>query len=151
MFRQEKQDNMERRREKMDMSDNNADKPALELMKQIITLSSGVLAISATFIINVKSISPKYLILIAVSWIVLLISLFFGLETISTIVQGRLEKNDRIWSEGYGRVCGIISKYAFFIGLALFVLSAFLSILSIQKNKIESRKESTNNVIQYHR
>jgi len=104
-----------------------AHKVALELMKQIITLASGVLALSATFLEKLSSMSFLLLIVLAVSWLALLVSVFFGLETISAIVKSRLDP-DYQWSKGYGKDSARISKYTFVGGIALFALFAFLSL-----------------------
>jgi hypothetical protein len=121
---------------------NDASEAALELMKQLITLSSGVLALSATFIDKIGTASMYLLIVLGTSWIVLLGSLFFGLQTISSIVKSRLTK-DNEWSKGYGRTSARLSKYAFVVGIALFAVFAFLSFATA-KEEAQTSKPAAN-------
>lgn len=114
---------------KYDSENARADKAALELMKQLITLASGVLALSATFIERFQDLSTFLLILLAFSWLALVVSIFFGLGTISAIVQSRLHPGETDWSIGYGRTSALISKYGFFGGITLFAIFAFISLL----------------------
>jgi hypothetical protein len=104
-----------------------ASEAALEFTKQLITLSSGVLALSATFIDKLGTTSIFLLFVLASSWIVLLGSLFFGLQTISSIVKSRLTKDDE-WSKGYGQTSARLAKYGFVTGIALFAVFAFWSL-----------------------
>jgi len=116
------------------MSDSEADrkgaaaKHALELMKQIITLASGVLALSATFISHVPTENWLVRVLIAVAWLSLTLAVFFSLQTISSIVRGSLDP-DFDWSEGYGRRAAALGKYFFVAGLAAFAIFAFLTVV----------------------
>ena len=106
-----------------------AHKIAMELMKQLITLASGVLVLSATFLERLKEVPAYLFIPLAMSWIVLIVTILFGLETISVIVKSCLRKDDA-WSEGRGRISAKISKYSFVIGITLFAIFAFLSLVS---------------------
>jgi hypothetical protein len=101
-----------------------AHKIALEFAKQIISLSSGVLALSATFIKELPNANNCQLVLLAISWISLAVAIFSGLQTISAIVKSRLN-SDYDWSKGAGKNFAITSKYSFFIGIILFALFAF--------------------------
>jgi uncharacterized membrane protein len=56
---------------------------------------------------------------------VLIASVFCGLQTMSVIVKSRLTGNDE-WSRGRGKSYAQISKYCFVAGLTLFALFAFL-------------------------
>lgn len=114
-----------------------ADEPALELMKQLITLASGVLALSATFIEKVPRSSASHVVILIVAWVALLASIFFGLETISAIVKSRLDSNDD-WSAGYGKASAQVSKYAFTVGVALIALFAVLSFTASRSQGPES-------------
>jgi hypothetical protein len=100
---------------------------ALELLKQIITLAAGVLALSATFIEKFGSASIWLLIVLALAWVSLIVSVLMGLEAISAIVKSRLS-SDYDWSEGTGRSLASASKYAFVVGIALFAGFALLSL-----------------------
>ena len=139
-----------KREENLDMSnsESRADKAALELLKQLITLSSGVLALSATFITRLNGINDITLILLACSWVLLLISVFFSIQSISCIVPSRLSNNHKIWSEGYGRVSGMISKYCFFAGILIFVFSAFLYLLQATDNDTNHSNHNKDNIIE---
>lgn len=107
---------------------NKADEVALELMKQLITLSAGVLALTATFIDKLPK-GPSYmLIALLVSWLALVFSLYCGLETISVIVKSRLDGDARNWSQGAGKIYAICCKYGFIIGIVVFAVFAFVSL-----------------------
>ncbi len=102
---------------------------ALELMKQLITLSSGVLALSATFIGNFSTASVSLLTVLVAAWVFLTIAVLAGLETISAIVKSRLLP-EYDWSRGRGLKTARVSKYSFVLGLALFAIFAFLTLFS---------------------
>lgn len=95
-------------------------------MKQLIALASGVLALSATFIEKLIAHQWALIVLLCVSWAALVISVLFGLETISAIVKSRLEDDDE-WSRGYGQKSARTCKWTFVAGLALFAVFAILS------------------------
>jgi hypothetical protein len=102
---------------------------ALELMKQLITLSSGVLALSAAFLDKFRvSHSWEYLPLI-ISWVLLIASLITALNVISAMVQSRL-KPEREWHTGRAKLFGRISKIAFVLGISSFGLFALLATWS---------------------
>jgi hypothetical protein len=124
-----------------------ADEVALELMKQLITLASGVLALSATFVEKLK-LTPVYLpIILAFSWCALVLSVFGGLQTISAIVKSRLDPDESDWSEGYGKVRARIAKYAFIVGISLFALVALGSLLQMRRPQ-EAEKGVEINVLE---
>jgi hypothetical protein len=114
----------------------NADEAALELMKQLIALASGVLALSATFIGELAAQTIYLIIVLALAWLSLLVSIFFGLETISAIVKSRLDSNDE-WSKGRGKNTARISKHTFTTGIGLFAIFAFVSLISPSKNEVK--------------
>ena len=109
----------------MKNQDTDAHTIALELMKQIITLAAGVVALSATFLEKIKTGSIS-LVVLGLSWVALVISIFFGLQTISAIVKSRLNPEEHEWSKGRGQAYARISKYAFVVGISLFAIFAFL-------------------------
>jgi hypothetical protein len=105
-----------------------ADEAALELMKQLITLAAGVLVLSVTF---TEKFSCEYVllfVLLGIAWLALIVSVLFGLQTISAIVKSRL-KPEYDWSEGYGKKSAMVSKYSFVIGLALFAIFGFITLV----------------------
>lgn len=91
---------------------------ALELMKQLIALSSGVLALSATFIERLAPAGASYVAALLLGWVALIVALVAGLQTISAIVKSRL-RPEYEWSTGYGQKAAAVSKYAFVLGIAL--------------------------------
>lgn len=102
---------------------------ALVLMKQLITLSSGVLALSATFIGNFSTASVLFLTVLVAAWLFLILAVLAGLETISAIVKSRLFPAYD-WSSGLSLITARVSKYSFVVGLALFAIFAFLTLFS---------------------
>ncbi len=101
-------------------NNNDAHIVALEWIKQIITLSSGIIVLSATFLNTIfKQLNWSVSILI-VSWLLLLSSIIFGLKTISQITRSRIEQNDDWFYENEGK----ITKFLFITGIVLFVIFA---------------------------
>jgi hypothetical protein len=115
-------------RETVEPARSRADEAALELMKQLITLSSGVLALGAAFIDKLPKTPKYFLTFLFLSWVALILSLIFGLKTISAIVKSRLDSDDE-WSRGKGRTFGRISQSSFLSGIGLFATFAFLSLV----------------------
>jgi hypothetical protein len=110
------------------MNRTKADEAALELVKQLITLSSGVLALSATFIDKLPK-GPQFLLpILPTAWVALVISIYCGLKTISAIVKSRLDGNDG-WSKDKGKTYASCCQNCFLAGLTFFALFAFLSII----------------------
>lgn len=102
---------------------------ALELMKQLITLSSGVLALSATFIRQFRTAQVWSIPLLVVAWLLLITAIVAALDAISGIVKSRLDGNDE-WSRGRGKKAASLSKWTFIAGLALFTTFALTTILA---------------------
>lgn len=90
---------------------------ALELLKQLITLSSGALALSATFATEFRGQFPFTLVLPA-SWAAFVVSIITALRAISTIVQSKL-RPEHDWSSGKGKRNAAVSRRTFVLGLAL--------------------------------
>jgi hypothetical protein len=119
------------------MHTDDAAQVALEYIKQIITLASGILALSGTFIDKlVKTVSYQTA-LLPVAWVLLLISVYFGLATISTIVKSKL-KNDQNWAQGRGKKYATICKLTFVGGIAVFLVFVSWTLI------IQARAEATN-------
>lgn len=108
---------------------NDAHEVALDFAKQLITLSSGVLALSATFIRELPAATLIQLGLLALSWTALAISVYGGLQTISAIVKSRVN-SDHAWSSGAGQRYATTSKLAFLVGVVLFAAFAFSLLLT---------------------
>ena len=103
---------------------------ALELIKHLITLSSGVLALSATFVTRITDDANRWtLLLLGVAWLALTVSVVAGLQAVSAIVKSRLDGNEE-WSIGYGKGAAIASKYAFVVGLASVAAFAFATLVA---------------------
>jgi len=113
---------------------------AVELMKQLIALSSGVLIFSATFIEKFFTESIFLRFILGCAWFSLIIAVLGGIETISAIVKSRLS-SDYDWSKGYGKKSALFSKYSFVLGLILFSIFAFSTLISSSKNKDNSVHE----------
>lgn len=110
------------------MNATKADEAALELMKQLITLSAGVLALSATFIDKLPRGSSYTLGALAIAWIALVVSIYCGLKTISAIVKSRLASNDE-WSKNEGKSYAACCQNCFLAGITVFAAFAFLSLI----------------------
>jgi hypothetical protein len=102
---------------------------ALELMKQLITLSSGVLALSAVFLDRFRVSNPWDYLPLILSWAFLIASLIAVLNVISAMVQSRL-KPEREWHTGSARTLGRISKVTFVLGISSFGLFALIATWS---------------------
>jgi hypothetical protein len=107
-------------------SKDDAHQVALELVKQLITLSSGLLALSATFIDKFRDPFNSTMFLLVGSWLALIVSVSCGIDTISVIVKSRL-RPEMDWSEGRGKMSARLSRYGFVVGLALFAIFALTS------------------------
>jgi hypothetical protein len=116
--------------------DNRADTAAIDLVKQLITLAAGVLALSATFLEKIEPLSQGVLFILGAAWLLLIISVFGGIQTLSAIVKSRLN-GDNLWSKGKGRNYALTSKYGFLLGIALFALFAFF-LLAHRKPKVDA-------------
>lgn len=108
---------------------------ALEWLKQIITLSSGFIVLSATFISSVfKQLNWSIWFLIG-SWLSFLVSIIFSLETISVITQSRIDSNKE-WSMGRGKTYAKVAKWFFISGILIFIIFTIFNFLtSISKPK----------------
>ncbi len=101
---------------------------ALELVKQIITLASGVLVLSATFIQQFSISNLGQLALLVMSWLFLIGAVLAGLQSISAIIRSQLN-GDQTWATGRGRRIAMISKHSFVLGLTTFATFALLTLL----------------------
>ena len=75
-----------------------AQKSASDLVKLLISLASGVLALSATFIEKLSAGASWVVILLYLSWLALLVSIFFGVRTLSKLVHAQQTGTPR-WGE----------------------------------------------------
>ncbi|NWG06183.1 MAG: hypothetical protein HXY35_05775 [Chloroflexi bacterium] len=102
---------------------------ALDLLKQLITLSSGVLALSAAFIESLYPETTIQILTLIASWLCFAGSIYSGLQAMSAIVQSRLTPGYD-WSKGIGRVYAGASKYLFISGIVVFAVFALISFLA---------------------
>jgi len=105
-----------------------ADATALDLIKQLITLSSGVLALSATFIEKFTTSRMYLMLLLAVAWLLLMVSIYAGLQAMSALVQASLHP-EFTWVREHLVRYARISKYCFALGISCFALFAYTSFL----------------------
>jgi len=106
-------------------TNNDAHKIALEWIKQIITLSSGIIVLSATFIKTIFKQMNWTVFLLIISWILLLLSIILGLKTISQIVRSRMNQNDDWYYDNEGKV----TRCLFVAGIFVFVIFALINFL----------------------
>jgi len=122
----------EENKKEVPILNNDAHQLALEWIKQIITLSSGIIVLSATFITSIfKQLNWSIWILI-ISWVSLLLSIVYGLNTISVMIQSRIDQDDE-WHSGCGRAYAKAAKLFFIAGIFLFGIFALINFL-ISKN-----------------
>lgn len=107
----------------------NASEAALEFLKHLLTLASGVLVLSGTFVTKVDSISSLALCFLFASWASQIVCLFCALNAISAIIMSRV-KNSNDWQDGAAKTLSSIGKWAFFTGLILFAVFAALALNS---------------------
>jgi hypothetical protein len=106
-----------------------AGETALELMKQLITLSSGVLALSAAFLDKFRVESRLEYVPLLLSWTLLIAALIAALDTISAIVKSYLTPEHK-WHTGRGYTSARISKWTFVLGLICFGVFGLVTTLS---------------------
>jgi hypothetical protein len=110
--------------------DNRADSAAMSLVKQMITLSAGVLALSGTFLEKINSLPLLLMLVLALAWLALILSVFGGIQTLSIIVKSRLNRDDN-WSKHAGKRFAQLAKYGFLVGIGLFAIFAFCLFCTI--------------------
>jgi hypothetical protein len=115
---------------------------ALELMKQLITLSSGVLALSAVFLDRFRVSNPWDYLPLILSWAFLIASLITVLNVISSMVQSRLTP-EREWHTGSAKTLGRISKVTFVLGISSFGLFALIATWSTTSMPREGAAQSS--------
>jgi hypothetical protein len=103
-----------------------AHKVALEWLKHLITLCSGVLVISATFVRALFEEPSWTLIILLVSWGLLIASIITSLDTISRITGSRIN-NDRAWAGEPGRRLAAAARFCFISGITAFAAFALIN------------------------
>lgn len=116
-----------------------ASETVLELLKQLIGLASGVLALSATFVDKLKPSQPYLTCLLAVSWLLLIGAVFAGLQAMSASVKV-FHRPEFKWTERKLRNFARASKYCFIFGISAFALFAFLlNVLGLSDKNTDSQ------------
>jgi hypothetical protein len=107
---------------------------ALEMIKQIITLDAGILALSATFIPSLSKYSIISFICLVANWICFITSIICGINSISAMVRSQID-NDNKWNEGCGKNYALVSKITFVFGFCILVAFA-ISVLLVPVNHV---------------
>lgn len=131
------------------MKDHNkhASNTAVDYLKQLITLASGVLVFSAAFIGDFKAHGFWSYLSLGTSWMLLCLCLVCGLWSMAIIVKSSIDENDN-WAEGRGRTLSRISRVSFAIALFTFAVFAFISYVnqngaSLSHGSFESEEKVT--------
>jgi hypothetical protein len=115
------------------MAVNDAHSVAIEWLKQVITLSSGIIVLSGTFLSSVFKQLNWSIWLLMGSWLFLLGSIILSLETISVITQSRIQGNQD-WSKRPGRIYAGLAKLFFILGIGIFIFFALVNFISTYKS-----------------
>ncbi|MFA4819957.1 MAG: hypothetical protein WC613_03275 [Candidatus Aenigmatarchaeota archaeon] len=105
-------------------------KSAESLSKQIMTLSTGIIVLSATFLKDFFS-KPIHLEILGASWIFLSISIILGLLSLGAIIDN-MNRHKYDIHEGHARKMTLIQEIAFFLGIIGFWVFALLNMNLIQ-------------------
>lgn len=100
-------------------------KAALEWSKQILTLATGTLVLSGTFIKDIFKSSIKNPNLIMFSWILMSLSILFGILFLGKMVNILNEKKGEEVDVYSAKGVGIIHVAAFFFGLLFFIFFVY--------------------------
>ena len=109
-----------------------------ELVKQLITLASGILALSITFTKDVLKAIPKSTILLKLSWLVYLLSIIFGVWAMMAFTGMIFEAaikgvTDSVKEDWYGSsVIPLLAQIgSFIIATALLIAFGFKSLKAL--------------------
>lgn len=100
-------------------------KAALEWSKQVLTLATGTLVLSGTFIKDIFKSTVKNPNLIMVSWILMSLSVLFGILFLGKMVSILNEKKGKEVDVYSGMWVGVTHVTAFFLGLIFFVFFVY--------------------------
>ena len=100
-----------------------------EITKQILTLSTGVLALSVTYINNLPPILMQYAFLLYISWFLFALAIIMGLITLSSIVH-LLENNNYKPFEKVTTCPAMIQWISFIIGLISMTIFVIINVKS---------------------
>ena len=105
-------------------SDQRAHESARDLAKLIISLSSGIIAISATFVEKHTQGVRLVVVLLAISWILLIVSIFYGIKALITLVNAEQQDAQNWW--GMTRIPLRIAWNHFRAGVVTLTVYAFV-------------------------
>lgn len=98
-----------------------------DITKQLITLGSAILALSATFLKSIVGSYPLSIFLICISWILITISIIFGIITLASLVD-KLKNNIYDPFATPTRTPAIIQWITFVIGITLFLIFVIVNL-----------------------
>ena len=100
---------------------------AQDITKQIITLTTGVLVLSATFVKIFITSSPDYFIILISAWSLLTLSIVGGLFTLSSMVNN-LKNNKYEPFSKHTTIPAITQWISFILGFILFWIFVALNL-----------------------
>jgi hypothetical protein len=112
---------------------------AIDLVKQLITLASGVLALSATFLPNVKNLSVVGSVILLLAWLTLITSIICGIQSISNFIPD-IKDNTQDWIEGKSQKYAKCCKILFILGIVLIIGFAIYGSLN-KSQSLENPKQ----------
>ena len=118
----------------------------LEWSKQITTLASGTLVLSATFVKDIFQGTVLHQWALVSSWLLFALSAIFGiilLGNICFLFSNQNEEPPSIYN-GATRIIALIHCCSFGIGLALFFYFASYNFISTNKIKVEILEDKSN-------
>ena len=98
-----------------------------DITKQLITLASGILALSATFLRSIVGSSPTAICLICTSWILITASIVFGILTLSSLVN-KLKNNKYEPFATPTTIPAIIQWVTFIAGITFFWIFVIVNL-----------------------
>jgi len=119
---------------------------ALEFAKHLITLSSGVVALSATFVSRLTDAQWWSVVPLLLAWLSLTASVFGGLKTLSLVIKSRL-LNTNDWSKNPGERWARLSRWAFLAGVVLFAV--FATTVLIAERHIEVTSSGSDSPLEF--
>jgi hypothetical protein len=104
----------------------------VDLTKQVITLSTALIALGVTFVKDFASTAPEDAQMwLALSWVAFLLSVVFGLLTLMACagIIGRARDADSADPyKGNARAMGGLQLISFLVGLAMSIAAGFASV-----------------------
>jgi hypothetical protein len=107
-----------------------ANEIAIEALKQLLTLASGVLALTITFIkdaLDTSRSKASYTFLVPIAWCLLALAIWTGWVAIPDACRKMTLKSDYVFESGRPRVLAKIAQSSFLLGLILLTVFAVLN------------------------